>query len=164
MEDYEQSLKKELTPLERRFVLELIKDGNRAAAAERAGCKGTKNTFKKLGAQMIAKPHVKKAYDDLNAKVLDKAMVTRDTLINQIQDTIMEARAAQKFDAAFKGFGQLGEIIGVLGKTKHAKDDAKAGQLKPEEAFNQGEDSVDQDDDITKFLKLTDFGKKAVNN
>lgn len=152
----ENNFKKELTPLERRFVIELLKDGNRAAAAERAGCAGTKSTFKKLGHQMITKPHVKKAYDDLQAKTLEKAMITKDSLVNEIQDTIMEARAAKKFDAAFKGYGQLGEILGVLGNRKKVgvSDDNNDGANKPQAAFNQGDDDVDLNDDLEKFLKM----------
>lgn len=142
---------KPLTPLERRFVLELMKDGNRAAAAERAGCKGGKNTFKKLGHQMIIKPNVRKAFDDLQVKTLEKAMLSRETLINEIQETIMEARVAKKFDAAFKGYGQLGEILGVIGKGKKAVDNQ--GQDAPSKAFEQGDDDVDVNDDLTNFLK-----------
>lgn len=154
MSEYENSLKKELTPLERRFVIELTKDGNRAAAAERAGCKGSKSTFKTLGRQMIQKPHVKKAYDDLMAKELGKALITRDTLINQIQDTIMEARIAKKFDAAFKGYGQLGEILGVLGNGKKKLKDDAPEPLSPQEAFHSGDDNVAVDEDLEGFLKM----------
>jgi len=152
MDEWEKSLNKELTPLERRFVLELIKDGNRAQAAMRAGCKGTQNTFKSLGRQMIQRPHVKKAYDDLNSKILDKALITRDTLINEIQDTVMEARAAGKFDAAFKGYAQLIEMVMGRKKTKVEQGDETE---KPAEAFNQGDDEVDVNSDISKFLELT---------
>lgn len=145
-----------LTPLERRFVLELTKDANKAAAAERAGCKGSKSTFKNLGAQMFRKPEVKKAYEDLTAKQLEKAMITKDSLINEIQATIMEARVAKKFDAAFKGYGQLGEILGVLGSKKKVgvSDDGNDGASKPAAAFNQGDDDVDVNDDVEKFLKM----------
>jgi phage terminase small subunit len=148
----EKTMNKELTPLERRFILELMKDGNRAAAAERAGCKGTKSTFKKLGHQMIVKPHVKKAYDDLQVKMLEKAMLTRDVLIFQIQDTIMEARQAKKFDAAFKGYGQLGELIGAMGKSKKQQDEEQ--KEAPAASFHQGDEDVDVNDDLDKFLKM----------
>ena len=150
----ENNVAKELTPLERKFIIELAKDGNRAAAAERAGCKGSKSTFKKLGHQMINKPHVKKAYDDLTGKMLEKAMVTKESLINEIQDTIMEARQAMKFDAAFKGYAQLGELLGVMGKkAKVTGDDANDGANKPSEAFHQGDEDVDVNDDLLRFLE-----------
>jgi hypothetical protein len=165
--------KKALTPLERRFVQELLKDGNRAAAAERAGCKGTINTFKKLGYQMIMKPHVKQAYDELLAKTLDKAVITRETFVNEIQATIMEARVAGKYEAAFKGYSQLGELLGLLGVNKNNNNNNNTGSGKtkisdnnndganePNQAFNQGDEDIDVNDDLSKFLKLV--GKKEL--
>lgn len=144
-----------LTPLERRFILELAKDGNKAAAAERAGCKGTKRTFKRLGFQMLAKESVRKAYDALIAKELDKAMITKDGLINQIQETIMEARVANKFDAAFKGYSQLGEILGVLGNKKKDKDeDGNENKTASQLAFNQGDEDQDLNEDLAKYLDM----------
>lgn len=149
----ERDLKEELTPLERRFVIELAKDGNRAAAAERAGCQGSKSTFKKLGYQMINRPHVKKAFDELTGKMLEKSLVTKDSLINEIQDTIMEARVAKKFDAAFKGYSQLIDlVVGNEKKKVKVSDDANDGANKPSEAFNQGDEEVDVNDDLMRFL------------
>ena len=109
---------------------------------------------------MISKPHVKKAFDDLQVKALEKAMVTRDVLIFQIQDTIMEARMAKKFDAAFKGYGQLGELIGVMGKTKKQQDEEQ--QEAPAASFHQGDDDVDVNDDLDKFLKM--MSDKSIKN
>ncbi len=152
-----------ITPLERRFIVELTKDGNKAAAAERAGCKGSPSTFKKLGMTMFKKQAVREAYEELLGKQLERAVLTRETFINEIQDTIQEARADGKFDAAFKGYAQLGEIMGLLGNGKNKKqklitDDRNEGALKPEEAFHDGDDDVATSADIEKFLKVWSAG------
>jgi hypothetical protein len=155
-----------LTPLEHRFVIEYLKDGNSAGAAERAGCKGTEKTFKRLGYQMLQRKDVQQALRHAEGKLIERALLTQDTLINQIQDTIMEARHSGKYDAAFKGYGQLGEILGVLGRGAAANKQTKAEQNKSEqekrtkEAFNTSDEEMDVVEDVTKLLKILDGGKK----
>lgn len=160
---YESDLKKPLTPLERRFVMEMIKDGNGAEALDRAGSDGNKRNLKRMAWVIFNRPHVRKAYEELERRMIDKALITRESLLNDLQDTIMEARKAGKFEAAMKGYEHIGKIIGAL-KTEKTSKSLTADEASPvedaTEAFNQGEDDFDIGDDIQKFLKLAESSNK----
>jgi phage terminase small subunit len=141
-----------LTPRERRFVYEYMKDKNGKAAASRAGYQGSDNTLKVTASRMLDKPHIVKEIRTLQSKELERAIVTKDSVIDMLQETILEARAAGKYEPAVKGIIALAEMVG--GSLK--KRNGTIIDVAPEDAFSNGDsnDEFDLSVDIKRFLEM----------
>lgn len=161
-----ESLSVALTPLQHRFVVEYVKDGNGADSARRAGCKGKESSFKKLAFQMLRNESVQKAIKEMQGKIIEQAVIEGQDIVRFFLDTAIEAREAKKFDAAVRAYEKIAEMKGLLGKKPSASSlekEEKAQKATPSGAFGGGGEEIELNDDVSKFLKLFNTNKEETS-
>lgn len=93
-------MKNDLSPKQRRFIAEFLKDQNGTQAAIRAGY--SKKTANEQAAQLLAKLSIRTAVDAALAEIKKKAGLTAERILNALL-TIAEC----DFRKAFKDDGEL---------------------------------------------------------
>ena len=96
-----------LTPKQQRFVDEYLVDLNATQAARRAGY--SERTCAKIGFENLQKPEIHAALQAASAEREKRTLITQDQIITEIREIAKEARDAQQFSAALKGYELLGK-------------------------------------------------------
>ena len=96
-----------LTPKQQRFVDEYLVDLNATQAAKRAGY--SEKTAAITGFENLQKPNIQAALQDGLEKRQKRTLITQDQIITEIREIAQEARDAQQFSAALKGYELLGK-------------------------------------------------------
>jgi hypothetical protein len=101
-----------LTPLQRRFVLEYPKDFNAKAAAERAGYKGGAYAQANRGWELLRHPVVNPLIRKLTASTAEEMGITREWLLNEIQEVASEMR--ERGESSARELALLAKLRGDL--------------------------------------------------
>ena len=87
-----------LTQKQKAFIWEYPKDFNSTKAAKRAGYAGNEHSFTVTGSRLLRHPKVNPLIRSLTAATADELGITREWLLNEIQDVAAKAkRGAPKF-------------------------------------------------------------------
>jgi phage terminase small subunit len=151
-----------LTPLQHRFVIEYLKDGNASRACKEAGYKG--KSYRMMGYANLQNPNIAKAIKEAQGIAIQRASLDRDNMIDYFLKTAEEARDSGKFDAAVRAYEKISEIIGILNVKKEAlsKTEQKKAEEEKENAINRSPSKVfamsdgegkGLEMDITSFLR-----------
>lgn len=103
---------KALTPKQKLFVEEYLKDLNATQAAKRAGYAGNDVTLGQMGAQNLQSPAIAKAIQDAMDKRAERIRIDADYVLSTIQNTIERCRQAEpvlEWDAIAKEMVPTGE-------------------------------------------------------
>lgn len=146
-----------LTPLEHKFAIIFTQTGNATKSAEMAcmqHANGNKThsgkNWRKVGADIIKRPHVKQAIGMMQKKMCVAAALDASEIISNIREIAALATVSEKYEAALKANLVLGEYLGIFGKTKEErlKNVTNSSIV---EVFKTGEDLIDNKNDIEKL-------------
>lgn len=146
-----------LTPWEHRFAIVYARTGNATKAAEvasiQSGIKGTNaGTFRKRGHDALNRHHVAAAIGMMQKKICVAAALDSTEVIANIREIAALAMVDGKYDAALKANIQLGEMLGLFGKTKDERmKTVSGGANQVIEVFKTGEELLDSENDIKKL-------------
>lgn len=158
-----------LTPLEHRFVIAYCQMGDASAATEAALTPEDKKrprNLKRLGHDIMRRPHIRKAIGYMQKKLCVAAALDAPEVISSIRQIIALAVTEGKFDAALKGNLMLGEYLGIFNKDKGGRpQNPKEITLIPE-LFKSGDELGDTRKDIKRVASTLgfDFDNKVIES
>lgn len=104
---------RELTLKQNLFVEAYVSsDGNLTEAARKAGYKG--NNLNKVASELKAKPHIKKAIDELTAKKIKELNVTKEYVLRKLVRTVEKAEDDNNHGATLRGLELLAKHLGMF--------------------------------------------------
>lgn len=104
---------RELTLKQKLFVEAYVSsDGNLTEAARKAGYKG--NNLNKVASELKAKPHIKKAIDELTAKKIKELNVTKEYVLRKLVRTVEKAEDDNNHGATLRGLELLAKHLGMF--------------------------------------------------
>jgi phage terminase small subunit len=104
---------RELTLKQKLFVEAYVSsDGNLTEAARQAGYKG--NNLNKVASELKAKPHIKKAIDELTAKKIKELNVTKEYVLRKLVRTVEKAEDDNNHGATLRGLELLAKHLGMF--------------------------------------------------
>jgi hypothetical protein len=109
--------KQQLTPKERLFVAEYLKDKNAAAAYLRAGYKAsTRNSAKSSAHKLMQKAHIKVAVLHALDAQEQRTLITADENLRSIQRLAEKAEVEAEYTAAIRGRELIGKHYRSFGE------------------------------------------------
>ena len=103
-----------MTPRQRKFVQEYLKDPNATKAAIKAGY--SKKTAGKIGSENLQKPEIRAALEVVQAKVAEKAGLTAEWVLEQLQADRQFAMGLERpqTGSAIRALELIGKQIGMF--------------------------------------------------
>lgn len=107
-------MKDTLTLLQRRFVIEYLKDGNGVRALRRAGSKGNANTLGVQASRYLKMPKVQQALAEEAQRLAENEGTTLEAWLEEAKRLREEARDAKHYQAAVKMHETIARCLGYL--------------------------------------------------
>lgn len=147
-----------LTPMEHRFAIAYVETANATRAAEIASLNSkVKNqnsgNFRRIGCDLLRRPSVRIAIGQMQKKVCVAAALDAAEVISNIREIAALSLVDGKYEAALKANIQLGEYLGMFGKTKEERMKTVSGPGVVVEVFKSGEELQDTNNDIKKLTQ-----------
>lgn len=117
-----------LSPKQKIFVAEYIKDKNGARAARAAGY--SKHTARITGAQLLTKPNIRKAVDAGLEKQMVKAEITAEKILNRIAEFAFNKKRIEPKDI-LKANELLGKHFKLFTDVSEVKAEHKVSVVDP---------------------------------
>lgn len=152
-----------LTPLEHRFAIIFTQTGNATKSAEMAAIqaspdkKFSNKNWRKVGADIMKRPHVRQAIGMMQKKICVAAALDASEVISNIREIAALATVSEKYEAALKANIMLGEYLGIFGKTKEERLKNVTNSVTVD-VFKTGEELADNKNDIQKLSNSLGLG------
>ncbi len=134
------------------FVLEYLVDFNAARAARAVGYKDSVTSSRQQGMKLLKREDVQLALAECRRRAAAQLEVTVESVVENLSQTVTEARDAGQFGAAISGIRLVGDYLGMFGTADRRQPDGIDGASRIEEA-----DYQEVDDNRSDAQVLADF-------